>query len=166
MCDVCGEGARRLAGNKVGLIFILQPPPPPRPRSARRRHPHRAAAAHEASTAAAAATAMSDASPPLPFTARRKQPAANAVPPLTDFCLDALAANPEMIFDLRGTAEHLAIGLLYRIMRDGRLDYRLACVFRDAGHAAITEAVEALDLLSGMPTHNALGARGGGGCRW
>ena len=76
-----------------------------------------------------------------------------------------LPANPEMIYDLRGTAEHLAIGLLYRVMRHGRLDYRLACVFRDAGHSSIADAISSLDLLAGMPTHNALGNRNGG-CRW
>ena len=36
---------------------------------------------------------MGDASPPLPFTARRQATPANAVPSLTDACLDTLAAN-------------------------------------------------------------------------
>ena len=85
------------------------------------------------------------------------------MPPLTDICLDQLAQHPEMIFDLRGIAEHLAVGLLYRIMRGAKLDYRLACVFRDAGHEPITEAINSLDLYSSIPTHNSLGSRGG--CR-
>ena len=52
--------------------------------------------------------------------------------------------------------EHLAVGLLHRIMRAGRLDFRLACVFREAGHESLREAIEALDLVSAIPTHNTI----------
>lgn len=81
------------------------------------------------------------------------------VPPLTEMALNALAARPEVIYDLGGTAEHLAIDLLYKVMAAGRLDYRLACVFRDAGHDCITEAMSSLDLLSAVPSHNSIGRR-------
>ena len=97
--------------------------------------------------------------PPLPFTARSSRPS-HSVPPLTEICLEALAVHPEGLVDLRGIPEHLTVGLLYRIMHGAKLDYRLACVFRDAGHDPITEAINSLDLLASMPTHNALGSRG------
>ena len=41
-------------------------------------------------------------------------------------------------------------------MRAGRLDFRLACVFREAGHESLREAIEALDLVSAIPTHNTI----------
>ena len=106
----------------------------------------------------------SESPPPLPFfTARQPLPPAG-VPSLSTLALDALAANPDLIYDLRGTAEHLAVALLFRIMQAGRLDYRLACVFRDAGHAPITEAINGTDPLAGIPTHNALNSAKG--CRY
>lgn len=80
---------------------------------------------------------------------------ASAVPPLTELALDKLAEHPDAIVSLRCVADHLLVGLLYRIMQRGKLDYRLACVFRDAGHDEITEAIAGLDLLAGMPTFNA-----------
>ena len=104
--------------------------------------------------------------PPLPFFgAPVRQVATSAVPPLTDLALDVLADNPDAIFDLGGIAEHLTVGLLAKIMRRGRLDYRLACVFRDCGHRDISEAMQSLDLFAAVPTHNVLGPRGSGGCR-
>ena len=78
--------------------------------------------------------------------------------------LDVLADNPSGIVDLRGTAEHLTVQLLGRVMQRGRLDYRLACVFRDCGHRDLSEAMQSLDLFAAVPTHNALGSRHGG-CR-
>lgn len=56
---------------------------------------------------------------PLPFVHKYPRMAATEqrVPPLTDLALDALANNPGAIVNLAGTAEHLAIGLLWRIMR-------------------------------------------------
>ena len=77
-------------------------------------------------------------------------------PSLQDLALDSLAANPEMLNDLRCLDEHQAIALLWRIFNSARLDYRLACVFRDAGHAVITEAINSLDLVDAMPTHNSI----------
>lgn len=68
--------------------------------------------------------------------------------PLTDLALDTLAQNPGIIHDLRWTAEHLAIALLEKLFARGKLDYRLACVFRDSGHQPIREAIEGLDLLA------------------
>ena len=59
------------------------------------------------------------------------------VPPLTALSLQSLARHPTMIDDLRCTDEHQAVELLRLIMLAGRLDYRLACVFRDAGHESI-----------------------------
>lgn len=70
-----------------------------------------------------------------------------------------LAEYPTGILDLRGIPEHLLVELLRRVMERGQLDYRLACVFRDAGHNDIREAMESLDLLGAMPTHNAIGDR-------
>ena len=98
----------------------------------------------------------------LSWAVREPLPA-TGVPALTDLALDTLAAHPESIYDLQWTAEHLAISLLYKVMKLGRLDYRLAIVFRDSGHQSIREAIESLDLLAGMPTHNAIGSRN---CRW
>jgi hypothetical protein len=79
-----------------------------------------------------------------------------AVPPLMDLSLRTLARHPDMIVDLRCTDEHQAVELLRLIMEAGRLDHRLACVFRDAGHDSIREAMEGLDLLAGVPTHNSV----------
>ena len=78
-------------------------------------------------------------------------------PTLTDLALDKLASNPTMLNDLSGIDEHLAVQLLLRIVRSARLDYRLACAFRAAGHQPITEAIDALpNLIDAVPTHNAL----------
>ena len=55
------------------------------------------------------------------------------VPSLIQLSLAALAANSEMIDDLRCTDEQLCTALLRLVMGAGRLDFRLACVFRDAG---------------------------------
>ena len=55
------------------------------------------------------------------------------VPSLIQLSLAALAANSEMIDDLRCTDEPLCTALLRLVMGAGRLDFRLACVFRDAG---------------------------------
>mmetsp|Transcript_24346 Transcript_24346/g.60380 ORF Transcript_24346/g.60380 Transcript_24346/m.60380 type:complete len:103 (-) Transcript_24346:228-536(-) len=79
-------------------------------------------------------------------------------PKLQDLALDKLASNPDMLNDLRCLDEHQAIALLERIFYAARLDVRLACVFRDAGHPVITEAINSLDLIAAMPTHNALPA--------
>lgn len=101
---------------------------------------------------------------PLQLAWAARSPLRASVPPLTDLALDTLAANPESIHDLQWTAEHLAIALLYRLMKLGKLDFRLACVFRDSGHQPIREAIESLDLLGSMPTHNSIGSRSG--CRY
>ena len=82
------------------------------------------------------------------------------VPPLTEIALDALAAHPDEIMFCPG-AEHLAIGLLYRVVTRGVLTYRLACIFRDSGHAPIKEAIESLDLFSSIPMHNCIGCHKG-----
>lgn len=92
----------------------------------------------------------------LPWGNERSARSAEPVPKLVQLALDSLARRPELIVDLSGTAEHLAIGLLGRLMRAGRLDFRLACVFRESGHEPIREAMEGLDLVSAVPTHNTL----------
>jgi hypothetical protein len=77
--------------------------------------------------------------------------------PLTVLALHALADHPQELARLNhlaGLDEHLAVSLLRRVMANGRLDYRLACLFRDAGHDAIRDAIASLDLLEAMPTHN------------
>ena len=94
--------------------------------------------------------------PPLPFGSYRRGP---TIPPLTEIALEALAANSEGLIDLGGIAEHHCAALLWKILQRGRLDYRLACLFRDAGHPEIRDAIQSLDLLSGIPTHNSLGCR-------
>ena len=107
-------------------------------------------------------------SPPLPFFGSPQRARASAVPPLTDLALDALADNAAGIVDLQGISEDLTIALLGKIMQRGRLDYRLACIFRDSGHRDISEAMSSLDLFAAVPSHNALGSRGAlgfGGCR-
>jgi len=73
-----------------------------------------------------------------------------------ELSLRTLARHPDMIADLRCTDEHQAVALLRLIMEAGRLDHRLACIFRDAGHESIRSAIEGLDLLAGMPTHNSV----------
>ena len=95
--------------------------------------------------------------PPLPFGSYGRR--ASGIPPLTEIALETLAANSEGLICLGGIAEHHCAVLLWKILQRGRLDYRLACLFRDAGHAEIREAIPALDLLSGMPTHNSLSCR-------
>ena len=86
--------------------------------------------------------------------------------PLFDLALDALADNSADIVELRGIAEELTIALLGKVLQRGRLDFRLACVFRDAGHRELSEAMQSLDLFSAVPSYNAIGHRGGaGGCR-
>ena len=77
-------------------------------------------------------------------------------PSLQDIALDQLAANPEMLNDLRCLDEHQLVALLWRIFQRGSLDFRLACVFRDAGHPPITEAINSLDLVAAVPTHNSV----------
>jgi hypothetical protein len=95
----------------------------------------------------------------LPFVGTgRKAAAAPGPPSLAELSLRTLAANSAGLVDLRGMSEDLLVELLRRIMQQGRLDYRLACVFRDAGHEDIREAMESLDLLAAMPTHNAIGS--------
>ena len=81
--------------------------------------------------------------------------ASTIVPSLQDLALDTMAKYPDMIVDITCTAEHLALGLLWRLMNSGRLDFRLACVFRDSGHECLRQALEGLNLLDAMPTHNA-----------
>ena len=83
-----------------------------------------------------------------PGWAGKKANVRERVLPLTDLALETLAQNPGSIHDLRWTAEHLAIALLERLFARGKLDYRLACVFRDSGHQPIREAIEGLDLLA------------------
>ena len=83
------------------------------------------------------------------------------MPSLTEITLDSLAAHCDAIVDLRGITEELAATLLWKVLELGRLDYRLAIVFRDAGHDSIREAIESLDLLSGIPTHNSITRRKG-----
>ena len=82
--------------------------------------------------------------------------------PLTMLALDALADHPQELARLNhlaGLDEHLAVSLLRRVMANGSLDYRLACLFRDAGHDAIRDAIASLDLLEAMPTHNTIPQR-------
>lgn len=77
-------------------------------------------------------------------------------PSLQELALDNLAAHPDMLIDLGCLDEHQAIALLWRVMKAARLDFRLACVFRDGGHQIIKEAIDDLDLVAAIPTHNAL----------
>mmetsp|Transcript_14858 Transcript_14858/g.32214 ORF Transcript_14858/g.32214 Transcript_14858/m.32214 type:complete len:109 (-) Transcript_14858:613-939(-) len=102
----------------------------------------------------------STAAPLLPWANVRSPQAQEVVPPLAELALDALAANPEGLVDLRCTAEHLVIGLLERIVKSGRFNYRVACLFRDAGHPRVTEYIQGLALLDAMPTHNSIACRG------
>ena len=92
----------------------------------------------------------------LPWAGQRSPQPQSRVRSLQTLALEQLASRPEMIDDLRCTDEHQAIELLRRILGAGRLDYRLACVFRDSGHRSISEAMSGLDLLGSMPTHNTL----------
>ena len=108
-------------------------------------------------------------SAPLPFFGSPQRGAASSsVPPLTELALTSIADNCEGIVDLCGMPENLIVALLGKIIQRGRLDYRLACIFRDSGHEELRAAISELDLLASIPTHNALGSRGslgGGGCR-
>ena len=100
------------------------------------------------------ASGMADSPPPpLPFGRISLSPP-QRVPPLTDLALESLAENCDGLIDIRGMAEQHCAALLYKVVQRGKLDYRLACLFRDAGHAPIREVILSLDLLSGMPTHN------------
>ena len=90
--------------------------------------------------------------PPLPFGRISLSPP--RVPPLTDLALESLAENCDALIDIRGLAEQHVAALLWKVVQRGKLDFRLACIFRDAGHAPIREVILSLDLLSGMPTHN------------
>jgi hypothetical protein len=90
----------------------------------------------------------------LPWGYARTARPVEPVPQLTQLVLDLLARKPELVVDLGGVDEHLSVGLLSRIMRAGRLDFRLACVFRDSGHETIREAIGSLDLVAAVPTHN------------
>ena len=106
--------------------------------------------------------------PPLPFGNVRSPQKSGGVPSLQDLSLETLADNADGIVSLYGIAEPLVVALLGKIMQRGRLDYRLACVFRDSGHRDIADAMSSLDLFAAIPTHNALGSRsslGGRGCR-
>ena len=96
--------------------------------------------------------------PPLPL-GWATAPSANSstasrIPELTELALETLARHPDRIYDLRGTAEHLACDLLIKIMKRGLLTHRLAIIFRDSGHDSIREAMSQLDILAGIPTHN------------
>lgn len=106
-------------------------------------------------------TRMSGSSPPLPFVGVpiARQLSHSTVPPLTDLVLETLADNCANIVDLQGIAEEQVIALLAKIMQRGRLDYRLACIFRDAGHAELSEAMRSLDLFAAVPSHNSIGRR-------
>ena len=115
--------------------------------------------------AALARRATMDKPPPLPFFGSPKRPATSRVPPLTELALECVADNCAGIVSLAGIDQHFVVSLLAKIMQRGRLDYRLACVFRDCGHRDLSEAMQSLDLFSSMPTHNVLGPRGSGGCR-
>ena len=95
----------------------------------------------------------SDSPPPLPFGRLSVAPTPR-VPPLTELALESLADNCEALIDLRGIAEQHCAALLWKILQRGKLNFHLACLFRDAGHAVITDAINSMDLLSGMPTHN------------
>mmetsp|Transcript_17934 Transcript_17934/g.29923 ORF Transcript_17934/g.29923 Transcript_17934/m.29923 type:complete len:114 (-) Transcript_17934:96-437(-) len=95
--------------------------------------------------------------PPLLAWANQRVQANQQIPTLTQLALDQLAQHPEMIDDIGCTDEHLAIGLLWRLMKAGRLDFRLACIFRDSGHESIREAIGGLNLLDAVPMHNVLG---------
>ncbi|EOD13528.1 hypothetical protein EMIHUDRAFT_240750 [Emiliania huxleyi CCMP1516] len=92
------------------------------------------------SSAAAEADEVENAAGVLPWGGLRAA-LPPAVPSLTALALSTLAAHPELITDLSLT---------------GRLDFRLACVFREAGHESLREAIEALDLVSAIPTHNTI----------
>ena len=74
------------------------------------------------------------------------------MPPLTSLTLDTLAQHADGLTSLRGIDIHLCTGLLYRIMKRGTLDYRLACIFRDSGHPDIAAAITELNLLDAIPT--------------
>ena len=97
--------------------------------------------------------------PLLPWANVHVPAARKSVPPLAELALDTLAAHPEGLIDLGCIAEHMVVALLERIISSGRFDYRLACVFRDAGHPRVTEFIESLALLDAMPTHNAIVCR-------
>lgn len=90
----------------------------------------------------------------LPWGYERTACPVEAVPQLTQLVLDLMARKPKLVVDLAGIDEHLAVDLLARIMRAGRLDFRLACVFRNSGHEAIRDAINSLDLVAAVPTHN------------
>ena len=85
--------------------------------------------------------------------------ASGTVPRLSDLTLDVLAAHAEGLTSIQGVDIHLCTGLLYRIMQRGALDYRLACVFHDAGHPVIAAAIRELNLLDAIPTHNCIPKR-------
>ena len=85
--------------------------------------------------------------------------ASGSVPRLSDLTLDTLAAHAEGLTSIKGVDLHLCTGLLYRIMQRGALDYRLACVFHDAGHPEMAAAIRELNLLDAIPTHNAIPKR-------
>ena len=78
---------------------------------------------------------MAAPSPALAWASMRASRSPERVQRLTELALDILARNPQLIRDLRCTDEHLAVALLRRIMKNNFFDYRLACVFRDAGRA-------------------------------
>ena len=89
----------------------------------------------------------------LPWASTRSPlPPQGAVPPLTALTLDKLVEHADGLTSLRGIDIHLCTGLLYRIMKRGTLDYKLACIFRDCGHPDIAEAIAQLNLLDAVPT--------------
>ena len=106
-----------------------------------------------------------DQPPPLPFVGTpKRRTETDRVPPLSELVLDTLADNCAALVDLGGLAEEQIIALLARVIQRGRLDYRLACIFRDSGHDSLREAMQSLDLFSAVPSYNTIGHRGGG-CR-
>jgi hypothetical protein len=93
--------------------------------------------------------------------ANERSPARTGVPSLTEIALNTIAAHPDAIVSLSFIPEQLVVRLLYLIMSAGRLDYRLATVFCDSGNPDVAAAIQELDLVAAMPTHNALGSSRG-----
>ena len=69
-----------------------------------------------------------------------------------DLVLDSLANNLDRLHDVRPIQEEaLVLALLQRIISKGRLNFRLAKLFQQCGHAHIEEALETADLLNALP---------------
>ncbi|KAL3893723.1 MAG: hypothetical protein SGPRY_014033, partial [Prymnesium sp.] len=94
------------------------------------------------------------ASPPPALAWGNSHLRSSGFPSLQELALRRLAAAPDLLQDLRGLDQHLAVSLLKRLFQSAKLDYRLACVFRDAGHPEITEVINSLDLVAAVPTYN------------